>query len=73
MGSTDGIAGQLGSVLGAGAGFGAVANAAGALATLLDGNGPVAVDVAKELRAAVKAHEGRVFAKLAEAAEDDGA
>ena len=54
-------------------GLGAVANASLALAKLLEGEGPMAVDVANELRAAVKAHEDRVFAKLAEAAEDDGA
>ena len=54
-------------------GLGPVANASLALAKLLEGEGPMALDVANELRAAVKAHEERVFAKLAEAAEDDGA
>ncbi len=67
-----GIAGQLGQVLGHGQ-IGTVANAAAALAKLLDGNGPVALDVAEQLRAAVKAHEDRVYAMLKAAEDDDGA
>lgn len=68
-----GIAGQLGAVLGA-PGIGTVAGAATALAKLLDGEGPVAVDVAEQLRAAVRAHEARAFDKLDQAAKigEDG-
>jgi hypothetical protein len=69
-----GIAGQLGEVLGNGS-IGTVANAAAALAKLLDGNGPVAVDVAEALRSAIRAREAAVFAALDRAAGDgdDGA
>ena len=69
-----GIASQVGTLFNVPA-IGTVANVAASLASLLDGNGPTAEDVAKELRAAVKAHEARVFAKLDQAAGDgdDGA
>jgi hypothetical protein len=67
-----GIAASLGTAFNK-PGLGAVANASLALARLLEGNGPTAADVAAELRAAVEAHEERVFRLLQEAAEDDGA
>ncbi len=69
-----GIATQLGTVLG-NSQIGPVANAAAALAKLLDGNGPVAADIAATLRAAVETYEAKVFAALDRAAGDgdDGA